>query len=86
LWRLDLALTAEGWLAAEGYDGFVVEGRSSMREIGRDPMDHMAQAMRCHRQYPDGVMLPIGTLVAPTEDQTGGRRRATALPSRQATA
>jgi fumarylacetoacetate (FAA) hydrolase family protein len=61
--RLDLTLVVEG----EG--GYRMEGRSSMAEISRDPLDLVAQAMGRHHQYPDGMMLYLGTLFAPVEDR-----------------
>jgi fumarylacetoacetate (FAA) hydrolase family protein len=60
--RLDLTVTG-------AQDGFVLNGFSSMTEISRDPADLVAQAMGRHHQYPDGMMLFLGTLFAPTEDR-----------------
>jgi fumarylacetoacetate (FAA) hydrolase family protein len=56
-------------LVVEGEDGFVLEGRSSMSEISRDPIDLVAQTCGAHHQYPDGFMLFLGTLFAPVEDR-----------------
>jgi len=56
-------------LKVEGDDGFVLEGKSSMREISRDPADLVAQTMGAHHQYPDGVLLFLGTMFAPTKDR-----------------
>lgn len=39
-----------------------------MARISRDPADLVAQA-RNHHQYPDGFMLYLGTLFAPTQDR-----------------
>ena len=39
-----------------------------MREISRDPETLLAQAMSEH-QYPDGLVLFLGTLFAPTQDR-----------------
>ena len=55
----------------EGQDGFVLEGASSMAQISRDPADLVAQAVGRHHQYPDGFMLYLGTLFAPTQDRDG---------------
>jgi fumarylacetoacetate (FAA) hydrolase family protein len=52
-----------------GADGFVLKGHSSMKEISRDPEDLVAQTIGRHHQYPDGFMLFLGTLFAPTEDR-----------------
>ncbi|KAA9007994.1 fumarylacetoacetate hydrolase family protein [Histidinibacterium aquaticum] len=60
---------AEIVLRVEGADGFVLTGRSSMSEISRDPEDLVAQAIGPHHQYPDGLMLYLGTLFSPVEDR-----------------
>jgi fumarylacetoacetate (FAA) hydrolase family protein len=39
-----------------------------MREISRDPEDLVVQAMSEHH-YPDGFVLFLGTLFAPTKDR-----------------
>jgi fumarylacetoacetate (FAA) hydrolase family protein len=56
-------------LLIEGEDGFVLKGRSTMREISRDPLDLVAQTIGKHHQYPDGLLLFMGTLFAPVEDR-----------------
>lgn len=61
--RMELSLTVEG------PDGFVLRGASSMARISRDPADLVAQTIGRHHQYPDGLMLFLGTLFAPTEDR-----------------
>lgn len=66
---LDDVRRAELSLTVTGSDGFVLEGRSSMAEISRDPADLVAQARGRHHQYPDGFMLYLGTLFAPTQDR-----------------
>ena len=60
---------AELDLLVEGEDGFVLNGHSSMKEISRDPLDLVAQAIGRHHQYPDGFVLFLGTLFAPVEDR-----------------
>lgn len=60
---------AELTLRVEGPDGFVLEGASSMAQISRDPADLVGQAVGRHHQYPDGFMLYLGTLFAPTQDR-----------------
>lgn len=55
-------------LLIEGTDGFRLEGRSSMAEISRDPLDLIGQAMSEH-DYPDGFALFLGTLFAPIQDR-----------------
>ena len=56
-------------LAVEGEDGFKLSGKSSMKEISRDPLDLVKQTIGRHHQYPDGFMLFMGTLFAPVEDR-----------------
>ena len=53
----------------EGEDGFILNGSSSMQEISRDPIDLVKQTIGDHHQYPDGFMLYLGTLFAPTKDR-----------------
>lgn len=61
-------------LRVEGEDGFVLGGSSSMAQISRDPLDLVAQTLNRNHQYPDGFLLFLGTLFAPTADreQPGG--------------
>src|SRR5689334_5235849 len=61
--RADLSLTVEGG------DGFVLDGASSLAEISRDPLDLVRQAIGADHQYPDGMMLFLGTMFAPTKDR-----------------
>ena len=65
---IDDVRTAEITLRIDGVDGYVLDGRSSMREISRDPLDLVRQTMSEH-QYPDGFVLFLGTLFAPTQDR-----------------
>jgi fumarylacetoacetate (FAA) hydrolase family protein len=60
-------------LHVAGVDGYTLRGINTMASISREPADLVAQTMACH-QYPDGFMLFLGTLFAPTEDrdQPGG--------------
>lgn len=68
-WSLDDVRRAELNLRVEGEDGFVLEGHSLMEKISRDPEDLVSQTIGRHHQYPDGFMLFLGTLFAPTEDR-----------------
>ncbi len=52
-------------------DGFVMEGSSSMSQISRDPLELVGHAFGPHHQYPDGFMLFLGTMFAPTQDRHG---------------
>ncbi|MGC4026273.1 MAG: fumarylacetoacetate hydrolase family protein [Mesorhizobium sp.] len=56
-------------LSVTGEDGFVLEGSSSMSEISRSPEELVAAAMGKHHQYPDGMVLYLGTMFAPTKDR-----------------
>ena len=56
-------------LTVTGDDGFRLEGASAMSKISRDPADLMASAIGRHHQYPDGVVLYLGTMFAPVEDR-----------------
>jgi len=66
---LDTIRTAELRMTVRGCEGFVMEGHSSMREISRDPADLVFQTLNQHHSYPDGVMLFLGTMFAPTQDR-----------------
>ncbi len=55
-------------LQVAGDDGYTLRGISTMASISRDPAELVAQTLACH-QYPDGFMLFLGTLFAPTEDR-----------------
>jgi fumarylacetoacetate (FAA) hydrolase family protein len=56
-------------MTVTGLDEFVLHGESTMREISRDPVDLVKATTGRHHQYPDGFMLFLGTLFAPTEDR-----------------
>ncbi|MEM9635744.1 MAG: fumarylacetoacetate hydrolase family protein, partial [Pseudomonadota bacterium] len=66
---LDDVRAAELDLEVEGPDGFILKGHSSMKEISRDPEDLVRQTIGRHHQYPDGLVLFLGTLFAPTQDR-----------------
>lgn len=65
---MDDVRVAELELLIEGEDGYVLRGKSSMREISREPEDLLRQTMSEH-WYPDGFILLLGTLFAPTQDR-----------------
>ena len=54
-----------------GPEGFVMEGLSPLSMISRDPLDLVSQAIGANHQYPDGFMLFLGTMFAPTQDRHG---------------
>jgi len=56
-------------LIVEGEDGFRLEGSSSIARISRDPDDLVAQTINENHQYPDGFVLFLGTMFAPTQDR-----------------
>jgi fumarylacetoacetate (FAA) hydrolase family protein len=58
-------------LRVSGPEGFVLEGSSSLAQISRDPLDLVSQAIGPHHAYPDGLMLFLGTMFAPTQDRHG---------------
>jgi fumarylacetoacetate (FAA) hydrolase family protein len=68
-YSLDDVRKAELDLKVTGQDGFVLHGKSSMSQISRDPTDLVKQTVGSHHQYPDGFMLFLGTLFAPTQDR-----------------
>jgi fumarylacetoacetate (FAA) hydrolase family protein len=63
--RCDLAMKVEG------PDGFVMDGSSALSMISRDPLDLVGQAIGANHQYPDGFVLFLGTMFAPTQDRHG---------------
>ncbi len=52
-----------------GPEGFVMEGASSLKKISRDPLELVAHAIGPNHQYPDGFVLYLGTMFAPTKDR-----------------
>jgi fumarylacetoacetate (FAA) hydrolase family protein len=58
-------------LRVAGPEGFALEGSSSLAQISRDPLDLVSQAIGPHHAYPDGLMLFLGTMFAPTQDRHG---------------
>ncbi|MGF1649897.1 MAG: fumarylacetoacetate hydrolase family protein [Hyphomicrobiaceae bacterium] len=68
-YTLDDVRSATVDLRVEGVDGFVLDGRSSMTEIARDPAALVSEMTGPTHQYPDGAVLYLGTMFAPTEDR-----------------
>lgn len=68
---IDDVRKAELDLEVAGTDGYKLEGHSNMGKISRDPTDLVKQTHGRHHQYPDGFMLFLGTLFAPTQDRDG---------------
>ncbi len=60
---------AEISLTIAGRDGFALEERGAVGSISRDPTELVAQLIGAHHQYPDGVVLYLGTPFSPTKDR-----------------
>ena len=56
-------------LTVDGPEGYTLRGSSSISQISRDPLDLVGHALNeCH-QYPDGLVLFLGTMFAPIDDR-----------------
>ncbi|MBW7922485.1 MAG: fumarylacetoacetate hydrolase family protein [Rubellimicrobium sp.] len=60
---------AELAMKVTGTDGFTMSGHSNMAEISRSPAELVAQTINASHQYPDGFVLFLGTMFAPTQDR-----------------
>ena len=56
-------------LSIVGEDGYRLDGVSELARISRDPADLVAQVIGSHHQYPDGLVLYLGTMFAPVDDR-----------------
>jgi fumarylacetoacetate (FAA) hydrolase family protein len=56
-------------MTIDGADGFQLEAISFLTQISRDPRDLVHQMIGAHHHYPDGAVLFLGTMFAPTEDR-----------------
>jgi fumarylacetoacetate (FAA) hydrolase family protein len=56
-------------LAIDGTDSYHLEGQSHMSEISREPEELVKQVINSHHQYPDGLMLFLGTMFTPIDDR-----------------
>ncbi len=56
-------------LTVDGPEGYHLEGGSSIAEISRDPEEIVAHAINPHHQYPDGIVVYLGTMFAPIADR-----------------
>lgn len=68
---LETISQAEIALRVEGEDGFVLDGHSSMSQISRSPASLVEATIGRHHQYPDGLVLYLGTMFAPVKDRDG---------------
>jgi fumarylacetoacetate (FAA) hydrolase family protein len=67
--KLDDVRQAVVELRVTGTDGFVLDGSSSMKMISRDPAEIVGQGIGKYNQYPDGFVIFLGTMFAPTKDR-----------------
>ncbi|WP_286272840.1 fumarylacetoacetate hydrolase family protein [Thalassotalea hakodatensis] len=67
-------------LTITGTDGFTTSGKNLMSEISRSPQNLVEQTLNDQHQYPDGMMLYVGTMFAPTEDRHKDGNGFTHLP------
>jgi fumarylacetoacetate (FAA) hydrolase family protein len=56
-------------IEVSGDDGFKLEGLSEIAKISRDIADLVQQTINDNHQYPDGLMLFLGTMFAPIQDR-----------------
>jgi fumarylacetoacetate (FAA) hydrolase family protein len=68
---MDTVRQCEISLHIHGSDNFALTAHSSMSKISRDPLSIVEQTIGPHHQYPDGLMLFLGTMFAPTIDRSG---------------
>lgn len=68
---IDTVKSADIAMAIDGNDGYHLDAVSSMSQISRTPESLVGQACGRHHQYPDGFMLFLGTMFAPTDDRGG---------------
>lgn len=69
--NIDSVRSCDLAMQVTGPEGFVMKGESSLSKISRDPLDLVGQAIGANHQYPDGFMLFLGTMFAPTQDRHG---------------
>ncbi len=68
---IDDVRRAELTMRVDGTEGFTLKGSSSMSMISRDPLNLVEHAIGPNHQYPDGLVLFLGTMFAPTQDRFG---------------
>ena len=66
---LDDVKAAEVQLSIVGEDGFQSNGANDMSQISRTPESIIQQVCNRSHQYPDGLILFLGTMFAPTKDR-----------------
>jgi fumarylacetoacetate (FAA) hydrolase family protein len=68
---IDEVRQAELSMRVVGPEGFQLAGSSNIAMISRDPLDLVEHAIGPNHQYPDGLVLFLGTMFAPTHDRHG---------------
>ena len=68
-WGMDDLNHIEVNVRVDGSDGFRLDGTSSMAQISRSPTALAQATLNENHQYPDGVVLLLGTLFAPVQDR-----------------
>jgi len=58
-------------LSVTGEDGFELTGVSNMSQISRSPEAIVGATIGRHHQYPDGLVVYLGTMFAPVKDRGG---------------
>ena len=66
---VDDVASADVRLTVDGEDGYHLDGGSAMHKISRSPQELVAATIGAHHQYPDGVVLYLGTMFAPIDDR-----------------
>lgn len=56
-------------LQIDGIDAYHLKAESHMSTISRDPEDMVKQVINSHHQYPDGLLLFLGTMFTPVDDR-----------------
>jgi fumarylacetoacetate (FAA) hydrolase family protein len=67
--NIETVKTLRVGLEIQGEDGFLLQDHSDMGQISRPPEEIAAQALNRSHQYPDGFVLFLGTMFAPTRDR-----------------
>ncbi len=68
---IDEVRQAELSMKVRGPEGFELAGSSKLSMISRDPLELVDHAIGPNHQYPDGLVLFLGTMFAPTQDRHG---------------
>jgi fumarylacetoacetate (FAA) hydrolase family protein len=68
---IDEVRQAELALKVIGPEGYELAGSSQLSLISRDPLELVEHAIGPNHQYPDGLVLFLGTMFAPTQDRHG---------------